>query len=92
MHSVIPCVSGTAVSVAKAGIYYVPCWQRASGNNPIVLLRDPVTGKDSKIGRLENYRYDRLPSGFAVSPNGRTILYTRLVSRAADLMMIENFK
>ena len=29
---------------------------------------------------------------FAVSPDGQTILYSRLVSHGADLMLIENFK
>jgi hypothetical protein len=30
--------------------------------------------------------------GLAVSPDGATILYNKLVNEAADLMLIENFR
>jgi hypothetical protein len=49
---------------------------------------NPAVGTDHEVGRLEKYQYNNLPSGFAVSPDGRTILY----SSGADLMMIENFR
>ena len=90
---IIACVAGTAFSVAQAGIYYVPC----SGNvvpdpDPPVRVLDPATGKDRDVGRLEKFQYESLPSGFAVSPDGRTILYGRLIRNESDLMMIENVR
>jgi len=57
-----------------------------------VRVLDPATGKDREVGRLEQFEYDMLPSGFAASPDGRTILYGRLVRDEADLVMIENFR
>ena len=53
---------------------------------------DPRTGKDREVGRLEQYHIGCLTAGFAVSPDGKTILYSRAVSSGADLMMIENFR
>ena len=53
---------------------------------------NPATGEDREFGRLEKFQYESLPSGFATSPDGRTILYGRLVRDEADLMMIENFR
>jgi len=34
----------------------------------------------------------RAGNGFAVSPDGTTILYCKVVSDGSDLMLIENFK
>ena len=31
-------------------------------------------------------------SGFSISPDGRYLLYTKLVSSGSDLMLVENFK
>jgi hypothetical protein len=91
-RTVIPCVAATAVAVSATGIYYVPCAGLPPDPDPPVHVLNPVTGADREIGRLEKFQYDSLPSGFAVSPDGRTILYGRLVRDEADLMMIANFK
>jgi hypothetical protein len=90
--TIIECVAATAFAVTRAGIYYVPCSGNPPDVNPPVRMRDLVTGKDREVGRLERFEYESLPSGFAVSPDGRTILYGRLVRDEADLMMIENFR
>ena len=55
-------------------------------------LLDPRTGKDREVARLDQYHLGLLTAGFAVSPDGKTILYTRTVNSGADLMMIENFR
>lgn len=52
-----------------------------------VYLRDLATGRDRLLGTLENWR-----SGFTVSPDGKTILYTKVVGEGSDLMLIENFR
>jgi Tol biopolymer transport system component/DNA-binding winged helix-turn-helix (wHTH) protein len=91
-HKVVDCVAGTAFAVGRAGLYYVPCSGETPDSNPVVRLRDLTSGKEREIGRLPNFQYNSLPSGFAVSPDGQTILYGRLVRDEADLMMIENFR
>jgi dipeptidyl aminopeptidase/acylaminoacyl peptidase len=86
---IVTCVTGTAVAVTHVGVYYIPC---SSDPNPVVRLRNPDTGADREVGTLEKYQYDNVPSGFAVSHDGRIIVYARLVHSGADLAMIENFK
>ena len=90
-RTLIACVTATAFSVTKMGIYYLPC-QSTPVTTPIVHLLDPATGSDREAGGLENYTYARTPGGFTVSPDGHTILYERQVRSGSNLMMIENFK
>ncbi len=92
-RTAIACVTGTAFSVNPQGIYYVPC---ADGpaidpDSPVRVL-DAATGATRGVAKLERFDSDGVPSGFAVSPDGRTFLYTRLVRDEADLMLIEHFK
>ena len=92
-RTVIACVAGTAFSVNPQGIYYVPC---ADGpaidpDSPVRVL-DAATGATRGVAKLERFDSDGVPSGFAVSPDGRTFLYSRLVRDEADLMLIEHFK
>ena len=54
--------------------------------------RAAVTGEDRTLGRLEKFEHDSLPSGFAVSPDGQSVLYGRLVRDESDLMLIEGFR
>ena len=97
--------SGTAVTVTAGGVYYIPCVPPVHGNpetvtNAPVRVRDPGTGRDREVGTLEAYEYAyRMAyslkanvSGFAVSPDGLAVLYSRMVNSGADLMMIENFR
>jgi Tol biopolymer transport system component/DNA-binding winged helix-turn-helix (wHTH) protein len=91
-REVVRCVRGTAFSVAAREIYYLPC--RATPRDledPWVWSVDLATGRQRQLGKLEGYE-NRLPSGFAASPDGRTFLYNRVVRRGEDLMLIENFR
>ncbi len=90
--TLIACVIGTAVAVTDSGIYYVPCSAGFAPGQTSVRVMDPGTGKDREVGKLEQYHVGLLTAGFAVSPDGKTILYSRTVSSGADLMMIENFR
>ena len=47
------------------------------------------TGTDLRLGTLEGL-YP--PTGLAVSPDGKTILYSRITNQNTDLMLIENFR
>jgi len=84
-QTIIDCVYGWGFTVGPAGVYHLGCKadQRAV---PLYLL-DLATGRDRLLGKLE-----RPETGITVSPDGKTILYTKLVGEGSDLMMIENFR
>jgi dipeptidyl aminopeptidase/acylaminoacyl peptidase len=84
----VPCVAGTAFSTGPRGIYYVAC---GPGSAPEVHVINPATAVDQVLGRLDGFERE-VPSGFTVSPDGTSILYTRPVSQGVDLMLIENFR
>ena len=83
-RTIIPCVTESAYAVAAQGIYYVPCQDDA------LHVLNPVTLQDHLYGRLE--KFENGNGGLAVSSDGQTILYTQLVNRGADLMLIQNFR
>jgi hypothetical protein len=89
--TVIACVAATAFAAGRAGIYYLPCTQPAHESNPAVHLFDPGSRTDRELGRLEGFQYTSLPSGFAPSPDGRSILYGRQIRDGSDLMVIDGF-
>ena len=89
---VIACVRGTAFSVSREGINYLPCRSAPSDTRPpAVLFLDVATGKQRSLGALDGYE-NKMPSGFSASFDGRTFLYNKLVSRGEDLLLIENFR
>jgi len=92
----IACVTGSRFSVGVQGVYYVPCQTPGSlvRHIPVHLL-NLTTGQDRAVALLENVVFPAwgLRNGcFAVSADGRTIVYSRLVNHGADLMLIENFR
>jgi hypothetical protein len=46
-----------------------------------------VTGRERLLGKLDLHG-----NSLAVSPDGKTILYTKQVGEGSDLIMIENFR
>jgi Tol biopolymer transport system component/DNA-binding winged helix-turn-helix (wHTH) protein len=90
--ALIACVIGTAVAVSDSGIYYVPCSAGFTPGQTSVRVMNPGTGEDREVGKLEQYHVGSLRAGFAVSPDGKTIVYSRTVNSGADLMMIDNFR
>jgi hypothetical protein len=57
-----------------------------------VRLIDPASGRDLLIDTVPDIAYENIFWGPRVSPDGRTIIYTQLVSRGDDLMLIDNFQ
>jgi hypothetical protein len=53
---------------------------------------DPATGHDRAVATSPDLSYGAVFWGPHVSPDGSTILYTKVVNRGEDLMMIENFR
>jgi Tol biopolymer transport system component len=83
-RKVFECVPHRGFSVGPDGIYHLGCTaeQRAV---PLYLL-DPATREDRPLGKLEQ------ACCLTVSPDGKTILYTKDENQGSDLMMIENFR
>ena len=73
-------------TVAKGGIYYIkPCQKGPSGELHCI---QPETSRDRFISVLEG----NFGMGLTVSPDGKTVLYSRSVYANADLMLLENFR
>jgi hypothetical protein len=95
-RQLVPCAYG--FSVGTQGVYYDPC--RLEGppvplgsHKPMdVRLIDPASGHDRAFATLADLSYGDVFWGPSVSPDGSTILYTKVVNRGEDLMLIENFR
>jgi len=85
-------------SVATKGVYYFPCDPAGppvilAGRRPSeVRLIDSVSGRDRLIATLPDIEYSQVFWGPQVSPDGKTVVYGRVVADGQDLMMIENFR
>jgi eukaryotic-like serine/threonine-protein kinase len=84
-RELLDCVRAQGFTVGPGGVYHLGCEEGPTGR-PLYLL-DFATGRDRLLGKLE-----KAVLGLTVSPDGRTILYTKRVEQGADLMMIENFR
>ena len=93
---VIPCVASGRFAIGRGGLYYMPCQPAGSRSHDArIRVLNVTTGEDRLFGTLNEVLWP--PSGrtdgcFAISPDGRMLLYSRLANRGADLMLIENFK
>jgi dipeptidyl aminopeptidase/acylaminoacyl peptidase len=72
--------------ITSAGIYYIS-WPRGDGRFELGLL-NPETLKVRIHAALDGLIF----SGMAVSPDLKTVLYTRIKDPNADLVLIENFR
>jgi hypothetical protein len=86
----VDCAQSNAFDVTQAGVFYVACDRGAAGPTPHV--KDPVTGHDQALGRLDRFPSDPWPITLAVSPDGKTVLYLGINVSGPDLMLIENFR
>jgi Tol biopolymer transport system component len=87
-RQVIYCVQWRCFTVGPAGVYHLGCTANPRGAPMPLYLLDPATGRDRLLGNVE-----AAGGTITVSPDGRTILYSRvMVNQDSDLMMIENFR
>ena len=95
-QQLVACAYG--FSVGTRGVYYYPCRPEGppvalGSHKPMdVRLIDPATGHDRAVRMLPDLSYFGVFWGPSISPDGRTIVYTKVVNRGEDLMMIENFR
>jgi hypothetical protein len=52
---------------------------------------DLSTHKRTRLGVLDTGPPANAPPGFDVSPDGRTVIYTRVDALESDIMLVENF-
>jgi Tol biopolymer transport system component len=87
IRQLVACVNNSAFGPSPQGVVYVPC---NSSSDPPVHVIDLETGRDHRLGTLENL--SARPLGLSVSPDGRSIVYPRRTIENKDLMLIENFR
>jgi Tol biopolymer transport system component len=80
-------------NVGPGAVYYLGCREGPAilgRPEPFLSLvaRDLATGRERLLGNLEQ----AAGSGLTVSPDGTTVLFTKVVGEGSDLMMIENFR
>jgi hypothetical protein len=95
-------VSERAFVVLEKGIYYVE--RQETTNTGSYLLGGLVFSRPDARPRLRFFDFasaqsriladlgERVGRGLGVSPDGRTILFTRADNPSSDLMMVENFR
>ena len=85
----VECVRSASFVPVGTTVIYVAC---DAGTSPPLRSIDTVSGRDRLLGTLEHSPPDQIGSNLAVSPDRKTILFTGLMRRGADLMLIENFQ
>ena len=87
-REVVKCIApGGGYFSAPKGIHYIAC---GSGTDAVVRVLHPKTGHDEVFGTLEKASGPYF--GLAVSGDGTTILYSKVVNQGSDLMLIESFR
>ena len=73
-----------AFTVSDKGIYYI---DRPAGETRLQFY-NLATGRSTTVAR----NLGDVSQGLTVSPDGRTILYSRMESPVSDLMLVEDFR
>jgi Tol biopolymer transport system component len=78
-------------AVARRGIYFLDFDVPSDAPRPVRFF-DFQSRHVAQVGTVENTVSWTTTPGFAISPDGRWLLYTSLESIDADLMMVENIR
>jgi len=70
------------------GIYFAT---EATLGHPLIEFFNFATGQASEVTRLVKGPH-RFAPGLAVSPDGRSLLYSQMDQSGSDIMMVENFR
>jgi Tol biopolymer transport system component len=73
-------------AIGASGVYWMS--QRAADLTSIIRFRDATTGVTSEILKVTK----PVDLGLALSPDGRTLLFTEVDYSGQDLMLVENFR
>jgi hypothetical protein len=88
--------------VTESGIYYIDQGPERETGPP--MLRPGAASSRAPDARLRFYNFargtstivstlgDRIAVGLTASPDGRTILYSRIDPPLSDLMLVDNFR
>jgi Tol biopolymer transport system component len=88
---VLPSVRFGYWALSQAGIYFVDFDVARDGLRRLKFFSFQ-SQQTTDIGAIENSVSWTNTPGFAISPDGRWLLYTSLESTDADLMLVENFR
>ena len=89
-RTIIGCAPASfGYAVGPEGVFHLDCQIPADPSQRILRRWDAGTGKDRPLATLDTGAWAAL--GLSVSPDGRSILYTR-ATWSQDLMTIENFR
>ena len=83
---VLDSVVSNTWTVRKEGIYFIVAADKQGHLS--ICLHEFATGKIRKIVTIER----PVSLGVAVSPDGRTLLYSQFDETGSDLMLVENFR
>lgn len=78
-------------AVARNGIYFIDFNVPGDAPRPVRFFNF-VSRQVTQVGTVENTVSWRNTPGFAISPDGRWLLYASLESSDADLMLVDNFR
>jgi Tol biopolymer transport system component len=78
-------------AVARSGIYFIDFDGPGDGPRPVRFFNFR-SHQVTQVGTVENTVSWSNTPGFAISPDGRWLLYTSLESTDADLMLVDNFR
>jgi Tol biopolymer transport system component len=87
---VLNSVSGASWAIGTGGIYYFEFPEEPSAPK-LVKFYGFKSGKSNQIGTVEGTALDS-SAGISVSPDGRWLLYTDVVSKNSDLMLLDHFR
>ena len=87
-RQIAACAITRSLAAGPDGVYYLACPAQAPTST--VMRVDAETGAAQRLGTA-GIGGGFVP-GMAVSPDGRRILFTRRITEASDLMLIEHFR